>query len=209
MAEASDSLDNPARAEEKAAAEQPNLAGMLLKDAAIVFAALSLWAAADTWYQVTDLWLAQIVAIGDAVIVGLLLAALFHEWGHYAGAKASGAATRRVYPRSLSFFRFQFLYEENDTRQFHWMTYGGHILHWSILIALLLMVPLDSLGRIALVSAIFGFIAFATFIEYNIVKDTREGMDPETRLRALTPNDFRQAYVAGAIGGLFALAMLN
>ena len=89
------------------------------------------------------------------------------------------------------------------------MTYGGHILHWSILILLLIMVPLDSLGRIALVSAIFGFIAFATFIEYNIVKDTWEGEDPETRLQALTQKDFQQAYVVGTIGGLFALAMLS
>ena len=89
------------------------------------------------------------------------------------------------------------------------MTYGGHILHWSILILLLIMVPLDSLGRIALVSAIFGFIVFATFIEYNVVKDTMDGVDPETRLQALSKKDFQQASIAGTIAGLFALASLS
>ncbi len=209
MAEATDNLGGAAGSAETEKTHEPSLIGMLLKDTAIIFAALSLWAAADTWYQVTGLWLAQVVALGDAILVGLLLAALFHEWGHYAGAVASGAVTKRHYPRSLSFFRFQFDYAENDLRQFHWMTYGGHVLHWSILILLLIMVPLDSLGRIALVSAIFGFIVFATFIEYNVVKDTMNGVDPESRLQALTKRDFQQASIAGTIAGLFVLASLS
>ena len=209
MAEATENLRGAASAAETVTTDEPSLVGMLLKDTAIIFAALSLWAAADTWYQVTGLWLAQVVAIGDAILVGLLLAALFHEWGHYAGAVTSGAATKRHYPKSLSFFRFSFNYAENDVRQFHWMTYGGHVLHWSILILLLIMVPLDTLGRIALVSAIFGFIVFATFIEYNVVKDTWDGADPETRLQALSRKDFRQATVIGTIAGLFALASLS
>ena len=88
------------------------------------------------------------------------------------------------------------------------MTYGGHIAHWAIFILMLIALPLDGLGRIALVSAIFGFIAFATYLEYNIVKDTWGGMDPKTRLSQLTPGDFKQSTIIGAIAGLFALAAL-
>ena len=132
-------------------ATEPKLTGMILKDLALVFAALSLWAAADTWYAVTGLWLAQVIAVGDAILVGLLLASLFHEWGHYSGAIAANAKACRVEPQLGSFFRFDFDYQENDHRQFHWMTYGGHIFHWGILIILLIALPLDSLSRIALV----------------------------------------------------------
>ena len=115
----------------------------------------------------------------------------------------------RVAPKRLSLFRYRFDFSENDRRQFHWMTYGGHIGHWSIFLLLVIMVPLDTLGRIALVSGAFAFIGFATFIEYNVVKDTWAGEDPETRLRAITSKDFQQATVIGALAGLFLLAALS
>lgn len=188
--------------------EEPGLAGMILRDGAVVFGALSLWAAADTWHQTTGLFIAEVVAIVDALLVGAILATLFHEWGHYAGAKASGAAVRRVAPKGLSIFRFNFQFEENDHRQFHWMTYGGHIGHWAVVIILALALPLDTLSRISLVGAAFAFVVFATVIEYNIVKDTWNGADPATRLGKLTPSDFQQAGVIGAIAGLFAIAVL-
>ena len=155
------------------------------------------------------MWLAQIVAIGDGILVGVLLAALFHEWGHYAGAKASGAVAPRVSPPGLTPFRYNFKFSANDSRQFHWMTYGGHIGHWGIFLLLTIMLTVDALGRIALVSGAFGFNAFATFIEYNVVKDTWSGADPKTRLKAITSRDFQQATVVGAQSGLFLFAALS
>ena len=187
---------------------EPALRVMLIKDLTVVFAALSLWAAADTWYEVTGLWLAQIVAVGDALLVGLLLAALAHEWGHYTGAVLGNSAAKRVNPEGLSLFRFNFDYELNNHQQFHWMTYAGHAFHWAIFLILVIALPLDSLGRIALVSAIFGFNVFASVFEYNIVKDTWAGLEPGTRLQQATSKDFQQAGVIGAIGGLFAMAAL-
>jgi hypothetical protein len=182
---------------------------MLLKDGAVALAALSIWAAADTWYQVTGLWLAQAVAVADGILVGLLLAALFHEWGHYAGAKYAGAVAPRVTPPGLTLFRYNFDFSANNSSQFHAMTYGGHIGHWSVFLLLLVLLPMDVLSRIALVSGSFAFIGFATFIEYNVVKDTRSGADPQTRLKALTSKNFQQATVIGALAGLFLLAALS
>ena len=63
------------------------------------------------------------------------------------------------------------------------MTYGGHVLPWLGLTLLVLLLPLDSLGRIALISSIFGFIVFATVVKYNIIKDTFAGADPLGRLQ--------------------------
>ncbi len=210
MAEALDNENvNAADAESEQATDEPKLPGMLLKDIALFLAALSLWAAADTWHQITGLWVAQAVAVGDAILVGLLAASLFHEWGHYSGAMAANAKATRVDAKGLSLFRFNFDYQANDLRQFHWMTGGGHVFHWGILVLLLIALPLDSLGRITLVSSVFGFIVFATMIEFNVVKDTWSGTDPEARLRALNAKDFRQAAVVGTLGGLFAIAALS
>ncbi len=204
MAEATDNN----RADEEIEIVEPGLAGMLVRDAALIFAALSLWAAADAWVQVTSLWFAQVLAVGDALLVGLLLAAIFHEWGHYSGAVAAGASVRRKAPEGVSLLRFDFDYAANDHRQFHWMTYGGHVLHWTILLLLLVALPLDSISRIALVSSIFGFVVFATVIEYNIIKDTWRGTSPGERLQQITPKDFQQASIIGGLSGLFAIAVL-
>ena len=187
---------------------EPALAGMLIKDGAVLLAALSLWAAADTWYVVTGLWIAQLVAVADAVFVGLLLTALFHEWGHYAGARASNAQTCRIEPKTLTLFRFRFDHEANDHQQFHWMTYGGHIAHWSIAILLFIALPMDSLGRIALIGSMLGFIGFATFFEYHILKDTWAGADHGERLAAITSKDFQQSGAVGLLVGLFVIAGL-
>lgn len=198
-----------AKDEKSRAKAEPGLFFMLLKDAAIILAALSIWAAADTWHQVTGLWLAEALSVADAILVGLLLASLFHEWGHYSGAMVSGAKAPRVALPGLTLFRFNFDFSANNLRQFHWMSLGGHVLPWAILIVLAITLPFDSLGRIALVSAIFGFLVFATVIEYGIVKQTRAGADPKETLEKLSSKDFQQASVIGTLGGLFAIAALS
>ena len=188
--------------------QEPTLYTMILKDLGVVFAAISIWAAAETWYQSSGLFIAQIISIGDALLVGVLIAILAHEWGHYAGAKFSKAVAPRVSAKGLSFFRFEFDYDKNDNDQFHQMTYGAHIAHWSAFLIFFIALPMDSLGAISLVGAIFGFIVFASIIEYNIVKDTWTGMAPSERLAQLGPEDFKFSGAAGTIAGLFAIAAL-
>ena len=99
MAEATESTDNINDSDTAETVEEPGLTGMVLRDLALVFAAISIWAAADAWYVSTGLWFAQVVAIGDAIVVGLIIASLFHEWGHYAGSatKLFGATMNKVY----------------------------------------------------------------------------------------------------------------
>lgn len=188
---------------------EPSLFSMLSRDIGIALIALSVWAAADTWYLFSGLWFAQLLSIGDAIFVGYVLGALFHEWGHYTGAKLSGAVAPRVMPRSFSFFRFNFDMSINDQRQFHWMSFGGWVLHWTLLVLLVIAIPFDSLGRIALVSSVFGFIVYATVIETGILRQTLGGADPKETLDQLSAKTFQQATVAGTLGGVFALAALS
>ena len=188
---------------------EPSMFSMMSRDIGIALIALSVWAAADTWYLLSGLWFAQLLSIGDAIFVGYVLGALFHEWGHYSGAKLSGAQAPRVKPKGISLFRFNFDMSVNDQRQFHWMSFGGWVMHWALLLLLVIAVPFDSLGRIALVSSIFGFIVYATFIETGILRQTLSGADPEETLNQLTAKTFQQATIAGTVGGLFALAALS
>ena len=188
---------------------EPSLFSLLARDAAIALAALSLWAAADTWYLVSGLGFALAVSVLDAIFVGYILGALFHEWGHYTGAKFSGASAPRVKPKGTSLFRFNFDMATNTQRQFHWMSFGGWVFHWGLLLILVAVLPLDSIGRIALVSSVFGFILYATFIETGILRQTLGGSDPAKTLGQLSVKTFQQAGVVGSVAGLFALATLS
>lgn len=188
---------------------EPSLFSLLSRDTAIAMAAISVWAAADTWYLVSGIWFAQAVSVLDAVFVGYILGALFHEWGHYTGAKLAGASAPRVKPKGTSLFRFNFDMSTNSQRQFHWMSFGGWVFHWGLLAVLFVAIPFDSIGRIALVSSVFGFIVFATVIETGILRKTLGGSDPAETLGQLSAKNFRQASIAGSVGGLFALAALS
>ena len=188
---------------------EPSLSSLLARDTAIALAALSLWAAADTWYLVSGLSFALAVSVLDAIFVGYILGALFHEWGHYTGAKISGASAPRVKSKSTSLFRFNFDMSANTQRQFHWMSFGGWVFHWGLLAILVVALPFDSIGRIALVSSVFGFILYATFIETGILRKTLGGSDPAETLGQLSAKTFQQAGIVGSVAGLFALATLN
>lgn len=188
---------------------EPTLFSLLARDTAIALAALSLWAAADTWYLVSGLGFALAISVLDAIFVGYILGALFHEWGHYTGAKLSGASAPRVKPKGTSLFRFNFDMAANTQRQFHWMSFGGWVFHWGLLAILVLAMPFDSIGRIALVSSVFGFILYATFIETGILRQTLGGSDPAETLGQLSAKTFQQAGIVGSIAGLFALATLS
>ena len=188
---------------------EPSLFSLLARDTAIALAVLSIWAAADTWYLVSGLGFALAISVLDAIFVGYILGALFHEWGHYTGAKLSGASAPRVKPKGTSLFRFNFDMATNTQRQFHWMSFGGWVSHWGLLAILVLAIPFDSIGRIALVSSVFGFILYATFIETGILRKTLGGSDPAETLGQLSAKTFQQAGIIGSVAGLFALATLN
>ena len=72
---------------QQSADKEPSLFSLLSRDAMIVFAALTLWAASDAWFQVTGLFAAELLSAADGIFVGYIVAAIFHEWGHYLGAR--------------------------------------------------------------------------------------------------------------------------
>ena len=189
--------------------DEPKLFSLLTRDAMIVFAALTLWAASDAWFQVTGLWAAELLSAADGIFVGYIVAAIAHEWGHYIGARASGARTTRTLPKNLTnLFRFNFDFGSNSSTQFHSMSFGGWIGHWAVLLLACITLPVDTLGRAALVSSLFGFAIFATFVETGVLRKTFRGAEPAQALGELSKKNLLQAGLVGALSGVFAFTAL-
>jgi hypothetical protein len=180
-----------------------------LRDLALVAAALSLWAAADAWYLLTGLEFANSLAIVDGILVGLALASLGHEWGHYAGARATDAKARLVRTDALSLLRFRYDMEANDSRQFNAMSIGGNVAHWSVVVLLFLALPMDSPGRIALIAGAFGFAIFATVTEAPVIARSARGMSPRESLGLLDRERLIKNGFVGAVAGGLAFAFLS
>ena len=183
------SADHSATAESAATAsatsEQraPRLKSLAHVDTVAVLAGLSVWAAADMWHASTGLLIAAAVAVGSALYVGYLLTALIHEWGHYTGARWSGAQTQLVRRKGFRLFRFSFDFDANTTAQFRAMSYGGNLAHWGVVVLLYLSLPMTSPGQAALVAASFAFALGASVFELSVISAVQRGAQPEAALR--------------------------
>jgi len=184
---------------------EPKLMSMLARDAGIIMIVFSAWAATDTWYLVSGIGLAAWASVVNAAFAGYVIGAIFHEWGHYMGAKLSGAKVPRIEPVGASLFRFNFDLVGNSLSQFNWMSYGGWVMHWALFVLVVVSIPMDTVGRIALASSIFGFIVFATILESGILSQTRSGAAPVDALKSLTPGKFRFAGSLALVSALISL----
>jgi len=179
---------DPDRREPAAPADASPLWQVALRDVAIVAAALSLFAAADTWHTLTGSALAGAVSLIDGLLVGLGVAALLHEWGHFAGARLSGGtAPLRPFAGFLPLFDFD--YTNNTRQQFQAMSIGGNAAHWSVFLVFFFGLPLASLGQVALASSAFGFCVFASSIEFPVIRHAAGGLSGIEALSKI-PRDF-------------------
>lgn len=186
---------------------EPALGGMLIRDAATVVGLLALWGGAEAWLANTSLALALITAVGASLVAGWSIAGLFHEWGHYVGAKLARAAAPRIKVQGLSFFRFTFNLETNSLRQFAAMSIGGNVAHWAAVAAAVLLIPMTTLGQVTFVSSTVAFAVFASVIEWPIIARTASGrVRPIEAFAHLDRASLRRHYVIGGIGGLLFLA---
>jgi len=173
---------------------------LALRDGALALAALSLWAAADTWHATSGLGLAAILSVLDGFVVGVVVSGLAHEWGHFAGARLGGGVAPTT--RFGSFFPiFVFDMEHSDARAFRAMSVGGNVGHWLVVLVLAVFLPLDGPGRIALVSAAFGFACFASATEFPVIRRAYSGASPIESFAGLTAEKLRRNQWIGAAAG--------
>lgn len=160
---------------------------------------LGLFAAADSWYILTGLALAALLSVITGALTGLALSTLIHEWFHFFGARVVRGRYHRV--RTISLFAFDWDFKNNSRAQFLIMSYAGTLGSVLAIILLLAVIPADAPGRVALLAATFGSLAFAGAIEWPVLARVQAGGEPLAELSRIT----LQVLLASAAIGLLVL----
>jgi len=171
----------------------------------MVMGAVTLWGAADAWAASTGWVLAKTVAMANAVIAAVIISSTLHEWGHFVGARLSGATAPALKKPVRHFFMFDFPFESNDKRQFLWMSLGGILVPWALVALTPLLVPIDSASRALLLAAFVAQAVTVSYFEVPVVLRARGGGEPKEELgRQLRAG----ALVTGRYVGLAAGAVV-
>ena len=171
---------------------------------AIALLALSLFAAADSWFMLSGLGLAQGMGVITGVLAGLALPTLVHEWFHYFGARVSGGSY--TIPDKLGLFVYDWKFEKNSVRQFYVMSIGGTIGSLIAIYFLFSALPPESVGRATLLAASVGSLGFAGAIEWPVLWRTRNSGNPLAELSKIDLGVLRRS---AAIGGIVGLICYN
>lgn len=182
--------------------DQTRLSLAIVRDVAIVSAALSLFAAAESWSTISRLLIAKVLSVVDGLLVGAAIGALVHEWGHFIGARLGGGhAPLKPFKQILPLYDFD--YARNDQRSFVWMSIGGNVAHALVVVVLLVLVPTDTMGPAALVAGAFGFAVFSSLVEFPVIRSAQRGVPPLEAL-AVIPKNFVARYLPTALIAAFA-----
>lgn len=149
---------------------------------AMVMGALTMWGAAETWAQATGWGIAQFAAVANAIVAGFVIASTIHEWGHFTGARLSGSVSPVFDEAKGHFFMFNFPFDQNDTRQFTWMSWGGILAPWVAVVLAGIFVPLSLLGGKVLFATLVMKAAAASIFEVPIVLAAGRSNAPEAEL---------------------------
>ena len=175
---------------------------------AMVMGALTMWGAAETWARVSGWSLAAFASIGTALVAGSIIPSVLHEWGHFAGARLSGAKSPVLEKPRNHFFMFDFPIAENDLRQFTWMSWGGILVPWAIVLLTLLLVPLESLGAIVLLATFVSKAVAVTVFEGPVTQRAGSTGDPAGALgKAVGAGALDQGRNAGILAGVAVAAI--
>ncbi len=192
----------------QAATNSPTFA--LLKQAGIHLGvwllAFSLFAATDSWEQLTGWQLATLLNVLTGFIAGFVTVNLLHEWFHYFGAKACTA--QYSLSRKASLFVFDWDFENNSLDQFFIMSIAGTVGGILGLLLIYAGIEANSAGRAALVAGAVTSFAFGSILEWPVLARTRRSRDPQAELMKLTPPVLGRAGAGSLIAGLTTWAIL-
>lgn len=166
----------------------------------IALIGFTLWTAADSWYLLTGLAIANGLAVVTAALAGVLVSTVVHEWSHLAGVVVSGSAYK--VPNKFGLFVYDFDFENNSIRQFNIMSLAGQAGSWAAVIALYLLIPLDNPGRVMLVCAAIGSAVFGGVIEWPVIRRTQVSGKPLEELSKIDDNAFKRGATLGLASGL-------
>ena len=176
--------------------------------ASAVLTALTLFGAGTLWAGQSDLMLAHLVALGNAYLAGTVMASIFHEWGHFAGAKLAGAIAPVRKKPARFYFMFEFDMERNSPRQFLWMSAGGIVANWLLAIAAAALIPLNTYAGAALFAVLVGKAVNVSYFEVPIFLRTQETGNPKNELQTQLDNQGLKQWPGLIVGALVWLALV-
>jgi hypothetical protein len=183
--------------------DRANLKNVATIQFVMVMGALTLWGAADAWASTSGWGIAWAAALANAVIAATVIASTLHEWGHFTGARLAGAVSPVLKKPARYFFMFNFPFESNDKRQFLWMSLGGIIVPWLLVLLTPLLLPIDNPSRAMLLAVFVTRAVQVTAFELPVVLRTQSGGDPREELGRELENGFRKSrYVGVAVGAV-------
>lgn len=175
---------------------------------AMVMGALTLWGAAETWAQTTGWLIAGFAAVANAVIAGTVIASILHEWGHFAGARLSDAPSPVLDAPRDYFFMFDFKMADADLRQFTWMSLGGILTPWVLVLLALFLVPIGLTSGAALVATLLAKAVAASHFEVPIVRDADQCGDHRAAFQRGIEGGLDKSGRVGNLTGLAAFVLL-
>jgi hypothetical protein len=174
----------------------------------VAVVALALFAAADSWNTVTGLGIAGLLCIVTAVLAGVAIPTLVHEWFHYLGARFATAAFD--IPTRQGLFVFNWDFGSNNVTQFFIMSAAGTVGSVLAVVLLWSAVPADSGGRAVLHGAALASLVYSALIEWPVIRRVRRSGEPLAELskidQALLTRSF---YIAAAAGIATALVAVS
>lgn len=179
---------------------------LFLRDLGIGVVFFSIWAGAEAWATVSGLTLATVLSSVGGLFVGLAVAGLSHEWGHFAGARLSGAVAPTA-PVGNFAGVFAFDLERSTDAQFRSMSVGGNIAHWTAAWLLFFGLPGATAGQIAIQSGALGFVAFASVVELPVIRRAFSGQSSAEAIGDLVKAPRPILERAGRIGIVTALLL--
>lgn len=162
--------------------DRARLQRVAIRHGGTLLAAITLWGAADYWATGSGLWLAETIALFNAVFAGTMIAFLLHEWGHFAGARLSGSFAP-VMKEPVSFFMFAFKEHRNTQGQFIAMSLGGPVANWLLVIVLFLGLPLDTWSQCLILATGFAIAVSVSVFELPIINQVMYGAEPAETIK--------------------------
>lgn len=176
--------------------------------ASAVLAALTLFGAGNLWAIESQLLLAHVVALGNAYLAATVMASIFHEWGHFAGAKLAGSIAPVRKKPARFYFMFEFDMENNSARQFLWMSAGGISANWALALLAALLVPLNTYAGALLFAALVGRAVNVSYFEVPIFLRTQETGNPKNELQHQLDTVGLRQWPGLIVGALVWLALV-
>ena len=175
-----------------------------------VVAALTLFGAAHTWATSSGWPIAFASGLAAALIAGMVLSSIFHEWGHYTGAALAGSNIRILEEPANNYFFLGFNPRKNSKRQALWLTWGGIGGSWLLVLLIALLIPLNNWMSAVLLATAVGRAVNASVFEVPIAMQTRSGKDFKEALNARLASPGVVQAPGLAVGlGLLALGLVQ